>query len=154
MFDLTPRYSVIGTSGAGKTFVATESARGKPFNARLLLSGGMKFCPSCGTQLGLLHDEDDASTGLRFRCPECGYAEGDPPSPQGPKATDFDLPEKAVVIIGKEQELRTTPTDRAECPKCHNNLAYVWQVQTRSADEGATQFFRCTQCGYTWRLYT
>ncbi|MCW4034486.1 MAG: transcription factor S, partial [Candidatus Bathyarchaeota archaeon] len=26
--------------------------------------------------------------------------------------------------------------------------------QTRSGDEGATQFFRCTKCSHTFRLYT
>jgi DNA-directed RNA polymerase subunit M len=26
-------------------------------------------------------------------------------------------------------------------------------VQTRRADESATQFFRCTKCGHTWREY-
>jgi len=41
-----------------------------------------------------------------------------------------------------------------ECPKCGNNQVYVWQVQTRGADESSTQFFRCTKCGYTFREYS
>ena len=41
-----------------------------------------------------------------------------------------------------------------ECPKCGNNVAYVWQVQTRSADESSTQFLRCTKCSHTVREYT
>ncbi|MCK4973458.1 MAG: transcription factor S, partial [Candidatus Heimdallarchaeota archaeon] len=28
-----------------------------------------------------------------------------------------------------------------------------WMVQTRSADESPTRFFRCTACGETWREY-
>jgi DNA-directed RNA polymerase subunit M len=60
-----------------------------------------------------------------------------------------------IVIIGKEdQELKTNPTTKINCPRCDNNLAFTWQVQTRSGDEGATQFFRCTKCDYTFRLYT
>ncbi|RLG10996.1 MAG: transcription factor S, partial [Thaumarchaeota archaeon] len=39
------------------------------------------------------------------------------------------------------------------CPKCGNREAYYWAVQTRSADEPMTRFFRCTKCGYTWREY-
>jgi DNA-directed RNA polymerase subunit M len=40
-------------------------------------------------------------------------------------------PQQLVAVIGKEeQKLRTLPTLRIECPKCGNNLAYVWQVQT------------------------
>jgi DNA-directed RNA polymerase subunit M len=117
-----------------------------------MLCVGMKFCPNCGTKLVLTRREQD--TDLRFRCPQCGYAEGDPLISQRPKITAPDTSETAVVILDEGQELRTTPTERAECPKCHNNLAFVWQVQTRGGDEGATQFFRCTKCNYTWRLYT
>ena len=34
------------------------------------------------------------------------------------------------------------------------NTAYVWQVQTRGADESSTQFLRCTKCNYTFREYS
>jgi DNA-directed RNA polymerase subunit M len=60
-----------------------------------------------------------------------------------------------VAVIGKEeQQLYTTPTIKIYCPQCQNNLANVWQVQTRGSDESSTQFLRCTQCGYTFREYT
>jgi DNA-directed RNA polymerase subunit M len=111
----------------------------------------MKFCPSCGTKLVLARGTQDANTDLDHRCPQCGYAEGRSPIPKGSTETDT---QEAVVILDEGQELRTTSTAKAGCPKCPNNLAYVWQVQTRSGDEGATQFFRCTECGHTWRLYT
>jgi DNA-directed RNA polymerase subunit M len=29
-----------------------------------------------------------------------------------------------------------------------------WMLQTRSADEATTQFFRCTKCKHTWRNYS
>ena len=62
---------------------------------------------------------------------------------------------ETIVVIGNEdQGLKTNPTTEIKCPKCENNLAYTWQVQTRSGDEGATQFFRCTKCSHTFRLYT
>jgi DNA-directed RNA polymerase subunit M len=64
-------------------------------------------------------------------------------------------PKETIVVIGKEdQKLKTNPTATVLCPKCGNNLAYTWQVQTRAGDEGATQFFRCTKCSHTFRLYT
>jgi len=111
----------------------------------------MKFCPNCGTILALTHNEQD--TTLRFCCPQCQYVEGDL-LPQKPEVTSITNVYGSVVVVDKDLDLRTTSTERAECPKCHHTLAYVWQVQTRAADEGATQFYRCTQCGFTWRLYT
>ena len=66
---------------------------------------------------------------------------------------NIDKTDKIVVIGKKERNLRTTPQTRAKCPKCENMTAYWWMVQTRSIDESATQFFRCTKCGFTWRDY-
>ena len=64
-------------------------------------------------------------------------------------------PQQLVAVIGKEeQKLSTLPTVRIECPRCGNNTAYVWQVQTRGADESSTQFLRCTKCNYTYREYS
>ena len=42
-------------------------------------------------------------------------------------------------------------TDKVECSKCGNNQAHWWIVQTDSADEPITQFFRCIKCRLTWR---
>ena len=43
--------------------------------------------------------------------------------------------------------------DDKECSKCGKRGAYFWLIQTRSADEPPTQFFRCTSCKHTWREY-
>lgn len=37
------------------------------------------------------------------------------------------------------------------CTKCENNKAQYHEMQTRSADEPATIFYKCTKCGYTWK---
>jgi len=58
---------------------------------------------------------------------------------------------RIAVIEKEEQKLRTLPTVRIGCPRCGNNLTYVWQVQTRRSDRSSTQFFRCTKCNYTFR---
>ena len=42
-------------------------------------------------------------------------------------------------------------TDTEVCSKCGNHQARWWIVQTDSADEPSTQFFRCTKCNHTWR---
>ena len=41
--------------------------------------------------------------------------------------------------------------DTEVCSKCGNRQARWWIVQTDSADEPSTQFFRCTKCNHTWR---
>ena len=43
------------------------------------------------------------------------------------------------------------PTIKIECEKCGNDEAVWWMLQTRSADEPTTQFYRCSKCRYTWR---
>ncbi len=56
------------------------------------------------------------------------------------------------IVLGKEKKkIRTLPKTKAECPKCNNREAFYWLVQTRGGDESSTQFFRCTNCGATWR---
>ncbi|KAK6041477.1 transcription factor S-II [Cooperia oncophora] len=39
------------------------------------------------------------------------------------------------------------------CPKCSNDRAYFMQIQTRSADEPMTIFYRCANadCGHRWK---
>ena len=45
-------------------------------------------------------------------------------------------------------------TDNFTCWKCKSNKCSYYQLQTRSADEPTTRFYRCTKCKYTWRDYT
>lgn len=41
----------------------------------------------------------------------------------------------------------------AVCPSCNHNRAYFMQMQTRSADEPMTTFYKCcnAQCNHNWR---
>ncbi len=40
-----------------------------------------------------------------------------------------------------------------KCPKCEHPRAYFMQIQTRSADEPMTTFYKCCspECGHRWR---
>jgi len=114
----------------------------------------IEFCPNCGTRLTLKRKKDSKESFLY--CAKCGY-ERQVESvmlPASKRVTEVKQEDYIVVIGEKEQKLKTLPVITIECPKCGNNLAYVWQVQTRSADESSTQFFRCTKCGYTFREYS
>jgi DNA-directed RNA polymerase subunit M len=117
----------------------------------------MEFCPKCGTRLVPKKGKSGKKESLTLNCPKCGYKRrivSEKVTPKVAKVIQHN-PQQLVAVIGKEeQKLRTLPTVRIECPKCGNNTAYVWQVQTRGADESSTQFLRCTKCGYTFREYS
>ena len=59
-----------------------------------------------------------------------------------------------IEVIEDKEKYETLPKMKAECPKCHNNEAYFWEVQTRAADEPATKFLKCTKCKHIWRDYS
>lgn len=60
-------------------------------------------------------------------------------------------PRDKIIVV--EDDSIPMPVTKAACPKCDNNDAYYWTVQTRRGDEGATEFYRCTKCKHTWRNY-
>ena len=112
----------------------------------------MEFCPKCGSRLVPKPSKD--SKGAVLACPKCSYKKRVETLEATVKVPETK-PEDQIIVIGKkEQKLQTLPTVTIECPKCGNTLAYVWQVQTRGADESSTQFFRCTKCSYTFREYS
>jgi DNA-directed RNA polymerase subunit M len=106
----------------------------------------VKFCSECGTMLKL----DPAKKMLV--CPKCGYEE--PTEDEVLVAKNSNEQDKIVVIGKKEKNIHTMSQTKVKCPKCENMTAYWWMVQTRSIDESATQFFRCTKCSHTWRDYS
>lgn len=117
----------------------------------------MEFCSNCGSRLVPQKEKKGRKTSIVLICSKCGHKKQSQEKKVTLKVTKVGQPnpQKLVAVIGKkEQKLRTLPTVRTDCPKCDNNLAYAWQVQTRGADESSTQFFRCTKCGYTFREYS
>jgi len=104
----------------------------------------LKFCPKCGTRLV----PATASKSVVLKCQKCEYTT---------RASDIRFQalqqgkEKIVVIGDKLKDINPLPKAKTHCTKCGHNEAFYWMVQTRSADESSTQFFRCTRCGNTWR---
>jgi len=104
----------------------------------------MQFCPKDGSILL----PQKRGKKIKMKCPKCSYSTK--------KKEELILKEevkigKGIEVIDKKVE--TLPKIKAECPKCKNPDAYYWFLQTRSGDEAATQFFKCTKCNYTWRSY-
>lgn len=107
----------------------------------------LEFCDECGAMMVPSKDENGNRV---LKCRSCGHEkaiEGELKVSQNIEKT----PRDKIVIV--EEESVPLPKTTAECPRCGNNEAYFWTSQTRRADEGATEFYRCTECKHTWRNY-
>ncbi len=104
----------------------------------------MKYCPKCKEIMSLKQIDNQ----LFYVCDSCGYKE---PYDTSNLYVDVVREERVLVL---QKDTTAEPTVKVECPKCGNDEAYTWIVQTRSGDEGGTVFYRCTRCKYTWRVYT
>ena len=102
----------------------------------------MKFCPKCEVRL-------KKSNKTSAICPKCGYSESI--AKETKKETKKELSE--LNIVEGDEGKETLSTIKIDCEKCGNNEAVWWMLQTRSADEPTTQFYRCTKCSHTWRNY-
>ncbi len=102
----------------------------------------MKICPKCGSIM--LPKKVDGK--VAFVC-HCGYSEtGESKIKETVKdmALDIAIADKATEIL---------PETKVKCPDCSNDMAYFWEIQTRSPDEAATMFFKCKKCSHIWRKY-
>jgi len=103
----------------------------------------MKFCPKCGSIM-----MPKATKGKnQFVC-SCGFKQ------EAEKVVITEtVKDKAPELAIIEKEEVINPIVDIDCPKCGNKQAENWEIQTRSADEPATRFFKCTKCRHTWREY-
>ena len=103
----------------------------------------MKFCPKCEIKL------KKSDSGLQ--CPKCNYVEGE--EGKHTKKIEVEETNSEFNVLAENEGEETLPTIKIECEKCGHDEAVWWMLQTRSADEPTTQFYRCTKCRYTWRNY-
>uniref|UniRef100_A0A3P8SX77 DNA-directed RNA polymerase subunit n=1 Tax=Amphiprion percula TaxID=161767 RepID=A0A3P8SX77_AMPPE len=56
-------------------------------------------------------------------------------------------------VLGGAAAWENVDSTAEKCPKCEHPRAYFMQIQTRSADEPMTTFYKCCngQCGHRWR---
>jgi len=103
----------------------------------------MKFCPKCEVRL------KKGNSNSVLSCPKCSYTES---SPKDTKKGKEEIKSELNVLAENEGK-ETLSTIKIDCEKCGNNEAVWWMLQTRSADEPTTQFYRCIKCSHTWRNY-
>ncbi len=108
----------------------------------------MEFCPKCNCVL--LEDRKKKV----LVCRKCKY-EKPLAGGEGQRFVEAlnSKPAELIVKDGDKKKDNTLPVTKAECKKCGNLEAYYWMMQTRSADEPSTRFYRCTKCNFTWREY-
>ncbi len=113
----------------------------------------MEFC-ECGA---LLVPDKETDGTIVMKCNSCGKTI---PADSKSNSKAFEIKQtirhsdlEKTVIIDDENEVQTMPTATASCEKCGHHEAVYWQLQTRSADEASTTFYRCTKCKFTWRDY-
>ncbi|MDI1494797.1 MAG: transcription factor S [Cenarchaeum symbiont of Oopsacas minuta] len=103
----------------------------------------MKFCPKCDIRLKKIDSN--------FKCSTCGYTENTNGAPkqkeEKSEISDFN-------ILDQDEGKEALPTIKKDCEKCGHDEAVWWMLQTRSADEPTTQFYRCVKCSHTWRDYS
>ena len=104
----------------------------------------MLFCPKCGTIM-----MPKTENGKRvIKCVKCGYlsvGEG--------MALKEEVKHKAKEVIVIENDAPQLPLGDYKCKKCGHAKSYFWELQTRSADEPPTRFYKCEKCKFTWREY-
>ena len=105
----------------------------------------MEFCPTCDALLKKKNNE--------LVCPKCEYVKkiGKTIKEKSDKS-DPDFLVMGESDMRKDQGLKSTI--KIDCEKCHNKEGVWWSLQTRSAYEPETRFYRCVKCNHTWRDYT
>lgn len=109
------------------------------------------FCPSCGNVL-LLNSSYASSESLNCMTCPFYYTVDQPLTTR----KTFQRKQADDVLGGKDAWENVDQTD-ATCPKCDHNRAYFMQIQTRSADEPMTVFYKviqlrqCVSCSRDWK---
>lgn len=103
----------------------------------------MQFCPTCGNIL-LIDASKTVSTVNRLFCRTCPYH------------IEVKKDIRRRIYLNKEKvddeifENTKGATTDAKCEQCGHKKAYLKELQTRSADEPATIFYKCEKCGFQW----
>lgn len=105
----------------------------------------MEFCPTCANLL-----QYEMTNPARFYCRSCPYVSPIERKVKIKRAVQLANKEATPIVVG---EKNVGPTTDASCPKCRHGKAEFHQMQTRSADEPMTIFYKCLNesCGHNWR---
>ena len=87
---------------------------------------------------------------MRFSCVTCPYI-----CPITQKVSYKFYPKLKAIddVLGGAAAWKNVDSTEEPCPKCRHPKAYFMQIQTRSADEPMTTFYKCCDihCGFKWK---
>ncbi len=63
----------------------------------------------------------------------------------------YDKEKKDIEKLYEEAGKPMVKEGAIKCNRCGKNKCFYYQIQTRSADEGMTTFYTCTECGNRWK---
>ncbi|AQZ16945.1 RPA12 (YJR063W) [Zygosaccharomyces parabailii] len=118
--------------------------------------GSLIFCLDCGDLL----ENPSTVEGIEIECSQCQakYPKSKFSNLKVVTSTSADafpsslkLKQSVVKTSLGRDELKEGATIKEKCPKCGNDEMHYYTLQLRSADEGATVFYTCTNCGYKFR---
>ncbi|XP_008557313.1 DNA-directed RNA polymerase III subunit RPC10 [Microplitis mediator] len=103
------------------------------------------FCPTCGNALLI----EEASQ-MRLECPTCPYVFN---VNRKIVTRNYPLLKEVDSVLGGEEAWKNVDATDITCPECSHPRAYFRQLQTRSADEPMTIFYRCCNpdCSFNWK---
>ncbi|XP_071141391.1 DNA-directed RNA polymerase III subunit RPC10-like [Mytilus edulis] len=104
------------------------------------------FCPTCANILVV----EEGQNCYRFACNTCPYIQN-----INRKIGNRKYPKLKEVddVLGGSSAWENVDSTDVTCPKCENKRAFFMQIQTRSADEPMTTFYKCCSmaCSHQWR---
>ncbi|KAL3283787.1 hypothetical protein HHI36_017957 [Cryptolaemus montrouzieri] len=105
------------------------------------------FCPLCGNTLFL---EESVESQMLFSCRTCPIFF---PIKKPITNRSYYKLKEIDDVLGGEEAWKNVDSTEERCPKCSHPRAYFMQIQTRSADEPMTTFYRCCNpdCHHNWR---
>ncbi|XP_065173912.1 DNA-directed RNA polymerase III subunit RPC10 [Atheta coriaria] len=106
----------------------------------------ISYCPLCGNLMFL----QQGSGRMQLTCNVCPIVQ---PIKQTITSRTFYKLKEIDEVLGGAEAWKNVDNTEERCPKCAHPRAYFMQIQTRSADEPMTTFYRCcsVECGHNWR---
>ena len=106
----------------------------------------LNFCPNCSNILII----EEGQTAYRLACNTCPFVfniERKMANRKYCKLKEIDD------VLGGAAAWENVDSTAVPCEQCGHDRAYFMQIQTRSADEPMTTFYKCCnlQCGHRWR---